>query len=79
MPKTERLSRFVAAVLWAASLCVSTLVSASTFEQGLDAYDKGKYSVAVELWTRLANEGHQGAQFNLAVMYEQGVGVGKDL
>jgi ATP-dependent protease ClpP protease subunit len=79
MPETKRLSRFVAALLVAASLCVSTLVSASTFEQGLDAYDKGKYSEAVELWTRLANEGHEGAQFNLAVMYEQGVGVGKDL
>jgi ATP-dependent protease ClpP protease subunit len=79
MPETKRLSRFVAALLMAVSLCIPTLVSASTFEQGLDAYDKGKYSEAVELWTRLANEGHQGAQFNLAVMYEQGVGVGKDL
>ena len=79
MPETKRLSRLVAALLMAVSLCIPTLVSASTFEQGLDAYDKGKYSEAVELWTRLANDGHQGAQFNLAVMYEQGVGVGKDL
>jgi ATP-dependent protease ClpP protease subunit len=79
MPDTKRLSRFVAAVLVALSLCVPTFVSASAFEQGLDAFDKGKYPEAVELWTRLANEGHQGAQFNLAVMYEQGVGVGKDL
>jgi ATP-dependent protease ClpP protease subunit len=79
MPETKRLSRFVAALLVAASLCVPTLVSASGFAQGLDAYDKGKYSEAVELWTRLANDGHQGALFNLAVMYEHGVGVRKDL
>ena len=74
-----RLSKFFATFFVAQILCVPTLVSASAFEQGLDAYDKGKYAEAIDLWTRLANDGHQGALFNLAVMYEQGVGVGKDL
>ena len=79
MLDTTRISEHVATLLVAVSLCVPTLVSASAFEEGLDAYDIGKHSEAVELWTRLANDGHQGAQFNLEVMYEQGVGFSLDL
>jgi hypothetical protein len=51
--------------------------SAGPFEAGLKAFDQGKYEEALALWMPLAEGGRAAAQFNIAVMYEQGLGVGK--
>jgi hypothetical protein len=65
---------FVACIFFPSSFAL-----ANSFEKGLDYYDKGKFSEAFSTWEKLANNGHLGSQFNLAVLYEQGVGVSKDL
>ena len=44
----------------------------------LDAYNKGDYKSAVNEWSSLADQGNATAQFNLALMYEDGKGVLKD-
>ena len=51
---------------------------AGPFEDGLTAYDQGKLDVAFKLWLPLAEQGHAAAQFNIAVMYENGSGVAQD-
>ena len=46
--------------------------------QGVDAYNIGKPSVALRYWIPLARQGNSLAQNNLGVMYERGHGVSKD-
>ena len=63
------------------SICV-VLALASTafadFRAGVDAYQRGNHMMAFqEFWT-LAQEGHAGAQFNLGVMYANGLAVPQD-
>lgn len=52
--------------------------AAGPFEAGLKAFDEGKYQDALNQWLPLAEQGRPSAQYNIAVMYEQGLGVGKD-
>jgi hypothetical protein len=47
------------------------------FAAGVRAFDQGRHQEAVALWLPLAEQGVPAAQFNLAVMYEQGLGVPK--
>ncbi|MCZ7597638.1 MAG: sel1 repeat family protein [Gammaproteobacteria bacterium] len=46
-----------------------------TFEDGVDAYDTEDYARAVEIWEALAQEGHVMSQYNLGLLYENGLGV----
>ena len=62
---TERLSRKAAAA------------AAEPFEAGVKAFDQGKYQEALSLWLPLAEQGRVAAQFNIAVMFDQGLGVKK--
>ena len=48
------------------------------FDQGMQASRSGEYETALEKWHPLAQQGHAEAQFNLGVMYENGLGVQKD-
>ena len=48
------------------------------FEAGLAAYERGDYAAALKEWRPLAEQGHAGAQFDLAVMYDNGEGVAQD-
>ena len=48
------------------------------FKAGLKAAGKKDYATALEEFRRLAKKGHAGAQFNLGLMYHQGLGVKKD-
>ena len=68
----------VALLLW---LPVQAAAPASHggFEGGWNAYDRGDFARAVQLWRPLAEGGHVNAQINLAVMYEHGYGVDQDL
>jgi hypothetical protein len=52
--------------------------AAEPFDAGLKAFDKGQHQEAFRLWLPLAEAGRVSAQFNVAVMYEQGLGMAKN-
>lgn len=52
--------------------------AATALQEGMDAYSKGNYAVALEKFQPLAKDGNVQAQFNLGVMYRQGQGVAQD-
>ena len=52
--------------------------SAGDFENGLAAYDRGDYAIALRLWRPLAEHGNATAQFKLGFMYRYGIGVAQD-
>ena len=56
----------------------SSVARAGDFDDGAKAYQKGDYVTALTLFFTLAEQGHATAQFNLGVMYENGIGVIKD-
>ena len=53
----------------------SAAASAPAFDAGVQAFQQGKYQEALALWLPLAERGSVSAQFNIAAMYDQGVGV----
>lgn len=58
---------------------MSTGISlAGPFEDGIAAYDQGKFEKALKLWLPLAEQGSVAAQYNVAALYEKGSGVGVD-
>lgn len=48
------------------------------FEAGIEALNVNNMPLAFKEFQSAAMEGHADSQFNLGVMYEQGIGVGKD-
>jgi TPR repeat protein len=46
---------------------------------GADAYERGDYATAFNEWKPLADEGNALAQFNLALLYQYGLGVESDM
>ena len=56
----------------------SSVARAGDFDDGVMAYQKRDYVTALTLFFTLAEQGHATAQFNLGVMYENGIGVIKD-
>ena len=48
------------------------------FEAGVAAYQANDLPLAFQEFREAATAGHADSQFNLALMYEQGIGVGKD-
>jgi TPR repeat protein len=50
----------------------------ANFKAGIAAYEANDLPLAYKGFFAAANEGHADSQFNLAIMYEQGIGVGKD-
>jgi ATP-dependent protease ClpP protease subunit len=60
-------------------LVVAAQVWAGSFEDGVKAYDEGKFETALAFWLPLAKQGLAAAQFNLGVLYEKGQGVTQDL
>ncbi|HHF0414731.1 sel1 repeat family protein [Haemophilus influenzae] len=48
------------------------------FQQDLTAYEQSDYQTAFKLWLPLAEQGDAKAQFNLGVMYDDGLGVKQD-
>lgn len=59
-------------------LVVATRVWAGPFEDGIKAYDEGKFESALAFWLPLAEQGLADAQFNLGILYEKGQGVAQD-
>src|SRR6478672_4830352 len=50
----------------------------ANFEAGIAAYQADDLPLAYKKFLAAAKEGHADSQFNVALMYEQGIGVGKD-
>ncbi len=50
----------------------------SSYQEGMDAYDRGDYDTALKEFRPLAEQGHPKAQYNLGVMYQLGLGVPQD-
>ena len=57
-------------------LCAAT--AAADFEAGVAAAQKGDYDAARREWEPLGASGHRDAQFNLGLLYENGLGVAAD-
>jgi len=49
-----------------------------TLDDGLTAYKQRNYPEAVKIWTALSLQGDAEAQFNLGVLYKNGIGVPQD-
>ena len=58
-----------------------SLISLSTYagplEDGFDAYDRGDYQTAKNLWLPLAKGDNADAQYNMGLLYMKGLGVKK--
>ncbi len=50
----------------------------SSYQAGLDAYERGDYETALKEFLPLAEQGHVWAQSLLGSMYDQGKGVPQD-
>lgn len=49
-----------------------------TYQEGVEAYQAGKFDVAAAKFKELADKGDASAQFNLGSLYHQGQGVAQD-
>ena len=56
----------------------SSVVFGDDFQDGFDAYKRQDYKTAYKLFLPLAEQGNADAQYNLALMYENGQGVPQD-
>jgi hypothetical protein len=67
----------IAAIFLGAFLALTLFgpTEAGPLEDGLAAYQRGDFGVAMELWRPLANQGNDRAQAMLGEMYAQGQGV----
>lgn len=64
-----------------AGLCVALAVAAparADFEAGVAAARAGDYATALREWRPLAESGNRDAQFNLGLLYENGLGIDRD-
>jgi uncharacterized protein len=59
-------------------LALVAFPAAADFEAGVAAAAKGDYEAARREWEPLAASGHRDAQFNLGLLYENGMGVAAD-
>ena len=55
-----------------------TAAMAGDFAKGAEAFDRGDHQAALGVWNELAEQGHPDAQFNLAIMHFEGIGVAAD-
>ena len=56
----------------------ATAVYADDYQDGLDAFNRGDYETALEFFEPFAEEGIDRAQYNLGLMYHNGLGVTQD-
>lgn len=66
------------AMIVSSSLLRANPMPAQDFNVGWQAYERGHYSTAVQIWSALAEQGHENAQINLGFMYDYGQGVKQD-
>lgn len=73
----RKTSHLPAALAFALALCAATPVLAG-YNEGMVAYDRGRYADALSEFKPLAEGGHLGAEFMLGAMYFYGNGVRRD-
>lgn len=59
-------------------LCLATSAIAGPLEDGHDAFDKKEYKKAYDFWIKPAQDGDADAQYNIALLYMNGLGVEKN-
>ncbi len=59
-------------------LSTSSIALGGSFQDGVDAANRGIYKAAYEVFSELAKQGDSRAQYNLGFMYLEGLGVSKD-
>src|SRR5688572_26351017 len=61
-------------------VCIAALpgLAHATYEDGLTAYEEGRFDYALREFRTLAHRGHPGAEFMLGVMHFNGFGVDRD-
>ena len=69
------MKQFILSTLFLSALCSPAFAG---FEEGVAAYQSGDLPLAVKEFRAAAEAGNADAQFNMALMYEQGIGVSKD-
>jgi TPR repeat protein len=57
---------------------LASSAAVADFEKGVVAYEANNLPLAYKEFRASAEEGHADSQFNLALMYERGIGVAKD-
>lgn len=67
------------ALFLAAFVLLALPAHGADFEKGMAAAEAGDFATALAEWAPLAEEGDARAQFNMAVLYDNGYGVEKDL
>lgn len=77
--QVKKFHRVYCGLLVVAIAAVSALrmvqAASDNFSVGWDAFKKGDYATAVEVWAQLAEQGHENAQINLGYLYDYGQGV----
>ena len=66
-----------------AALCAGFMLGLTApawagFDEGVAAYNRGDFATAIREWRPLAEQGNAKAQYNLGVMYDEGLGVPQD-
>lgn len=77
-------ARLLPALCLVVSLCgtgaarTAAAATAKPFDKGLAAYKARNYAAAHRVWSGLAIKGHALAQYNLGIMYVEGMGIARD-
>ena len=77
-PKAKIAGLALIAVLCAGFTLGLTAPAWAGFDEGEAAYQRGDYATAIREWRPLAKQGVADAQYNLGVMYGEGLGVPQD-
>ena len=77
-PKAKLAGLALIAALCAGFTLGLTAPAWAGFDEGVAAYNRGDYATAIREWRPLAKQGVADAQYNLGVMYGEGLGVPQD-
>ena len=76
--RTAGMRNVIKAAIVALVLMLAVPVAAQDFEAGLEAYERGDYVAALNVYRPLAEQGNAQAQYHLGLMYENGHGMAQD-
>ena len=77
-PKAKFAGLAIIAALCAGFTLGLTAPARAGWDEGVAAYQRGDYATALREWRPLAEQGVADAQYNLGVMYGEGLGVPQD-
>lgn len=78
MPPSPLLTFKGIARAMALALCLSAIPAQAGLEEGVAAYQAGNLDLALKEFRAASEKGDSNAQYNLAMMYERGIGLAKD-